>query len=269
VHVTKSDVPHKTCPSCAATLPTGTQQCECGYRFDSDETAAVRPVGELLAKAEALYESYLNARVGRARNILNAAKLDLKRDPRNRDMMAQVKRAEREFWVLETELAIQIAKTADARKKVKQARNEMTRTVQSKSTPALEKTESEQKDRSEVRPSPAASDNFRTTQALIAETALKAVKAKMAARESQREDAGADFRIKQVTRAEEALQKARAEQIRECPKCSTVVSFDSTRCQCGYAFPDTDEESQPFLTQEEISALRFLAAPSSKDDSAD
>lgn len=267
--MTKSDVPQKTCPSCAATLPAGTQQCECGYRFDSDETPAVRPVGELLAKAEALYESYLNARVGRARNILNAARLDLKRDPRDRDKMAQVKRAERELWVLETELAIQIAKTSDARKKVKQARNEMARTVQSESTPASEKTEPERKDRPETRSSPAPSEGFRTTQALIAEAALKAVKEKMAARERQREDAGTDFRIRQVTRAEEALQKARAEQTRECPKCATVASSDSTRCQCGYNFPDTGDKTEPFLTQEEISALRFLATPSSNGDSPD
>jgi hypothetical protein len=262
--VTKPIVPQKTCPSCAANLPLATQQCECGHLFDVDETQDVRPHGELLAKAEALYESYLRTHVMRARRSLQDAKLELNHDPRNREKMTQAKRSERELWVLETELAIQIAKTTDARKRIKQARTELAQTSRSKIDSVPETIASENNNESPALLSSDPTGNFRSAQVLIAEAALKTVQANMAAREHRQDNDGSSFRANQTAKAEEAVVKARSEQVRECPACSTVLSSDSTQCHCGYVFPDNDKTTRPFLSRDEIEALRFLNTESSR-----
>jgi len=265
--MTKAELPQKTCPECNAAVPATLPRCACGHQFEPAADRP-RPHGELTAKAEALYESYLRARVTRAQKALSTAKLDLKRHPGNRNLRDEVKRAEQELWVLQTDLSIQTIKAAEARKNVEQARAEQTAETATAASGATG-TDPANLDAELVQspPSPEPSANFRVTQAKIAEAALKAVKAKMAAKANDPQGGSRVFMTAQAAKAEQAVQMAQAEQIRECPECGTVISGTVTRCKCGYLFPDDTNQIQPFITEDEISALREQSISDGKNKS--
>lgn len=71
--------------------------------------------GPLMAQAESLFESYLAARLVRARRNLTEAKVALLRDPRNRDKRAALFRVAAEAQRLETQLLEQARRAAHAR----------------------------------------------------------------------------------------------------------------------------------------------------------
>jgi seryl-tRNA synthetase len=83
-----------------------------------------RGSGTLLVQAEVLYESFLTARVQRARKMLETAKLDLRRNPANKRLSTQIKETQREIEALQVQLEQQTARTAETRKQVETAKRE-------------------------------------------------------------------------------------------------------------------------------------------------
>lgn len=79
------------------------------------------PSAGLVAQAESVFESYLAARVVRARRDLTAAKISLLRDPKNRTKLDAVRRAEIEIEQLQSQLVEQTRKATQARARASQA----------------------------------------------------------------------------------------------------------------------------------------------------
>lgn len=99
------------CPVCRTAADPATGRCRC----PGDPAQAKGGSPDLLAKAEALFESYLAARVVHARRRARDAKVALLRDPRSRDKIEALREAEREAAVLEMQLIEQTRKTQYAR----------------------------------------------------------------------------------------------------------------------------------------------------------
>jgi len=89
----------RSCPACAGPLDTEGTCRAC---------AAPEPVSseKLIAQAEALFSSYLAARIVRARRAVKAAKLELLEDPRDREKAAAVRAAEDEAQRLQGQLVV-------------------------------------------------------------------------------------------------------------------------------------------------------------------
>lgn len=79
--------------------------------------------GPLLAQAESLFESYLAARLVRARRNLTEAKIALLRDPRSKDKRDALLRAESEAQRLELQLLEQARRAAKARDRASESTN--------------------------------------------------------------------------------------------------------------------------------------------------
>lgn len=77
---------------------------------------------ELVAQAEALFVSYLAARIVHARHRLKAAQRELLGDPRERARAEAVKRAEEEVQRLQNQLVAQTRESQRAQRVVEQAR---------------------------------------------------------------------------------------------------------------------------------------------------
>ena len=71
--------------------------------------------GPLVAQAESLFETYLAARLVRARRNLSVAKVALLRDPRSRAKLEDFRRAESEAERLQAQLVEQARKSVQAR----------------------------------------------------------------------------------------------------------------------------------------------------------
>lgn len=98
------------CPHCHTIVDPDTGRCLCRPARQAGDGSP-----ELLARAEALFESYLAARVVHARRRLNEAKAAFLRDPRNRAKAESFHAAEREVGLLEMQLVEQTRKTQHAR----------------------------------------------------------------------------------------------------------------------------------------------------------
>lgn len=105
-------LPERACPQCAALNASGAERCGCGYRFATTAAAS----GDLVAQAEALYEYYLSTRLARAVKAAKAARRELLRDPENPDRRNDLKQAEEEVRMLQAQLALQAARTAQAQR---------------------------------------------------------------------------------------------------------------------------------------------------------
>ena len=87
-------------------------------------------------------------------------------------------------------------------------------------------------------------------------------------------EATADFRMKQAARAQAAYPSAGADERhrqahaddRICPNCGERHRSDTSICVCGYNFltPEHNRIAEPFLTAEEVAALR--SKPSKRPD---
>lgn len=104
------------CPLCQAVADPATGRCLCPPR-----PAAEGGSSHLLAKAEALFESYLAARVVHARRRAREARVAFLRDPRNRGKADALRDAEREAALLEFQLVEQTRKARQARAAVPEA----------------------------------------------------------------------------------------------------------------------------------------------------
>jgi hypothetical protein len=95
------------CPSCQSPIDLLLAQCRC--------PAPTRPSAERVAQAETVFESYLAARVVRARRDVTAAKIALLRDPRNRTRLKALHHAQAEAEQLQAQLSEQTHKAVQAR----------------------------------------------------------------------------------------------------------------------------------------------------------
>lgn len=105
-------LPERACPQCATLNASGAERCGCGYRFATAAAAG----GDLVAQAEALYEYYLSTRLARAVKAAKAARRELLRDPENPDRRNDLKQADEEVRMLQAQLALQAARTAQAQR---------------------------------------------------------------------------------------------------------------------------------------------------------
>lgn len=99
---------------------------QCTHSLDADGTCPacrnrVSPPANLAAKAEALFVSYLAARIVHARQRLKLAQRELANDPRNRSKAEAVGRAEDEVTRLQTQLLAQAREAQRAQRAAEQA----------------------------------------------------------------------------------------------------------------------------------------------------
>lgn len=206
---------NNTCPRCRAVLDPATGLCGCPAAAREAATSLdYSPApGALVAQAELLFETYLAARLVRARRQVKAAKVALLRDPRARIKLDELRRAEQETERLQAQLLEQARKAAQTRE-------------QNRARPLAVPPAPEPEESVHTRPT----ERFREAQAAKAEDAYDAAGL---GRRSRPDD-------------------------RDCPRCGGHVSGDSTACACGYQFIASDASVvvEPFLTDEEITALR-------------
>jgi hypothetical protein len=193
-----------------------------------------KPASNLVAQAEALYESHLRARWQRAARQARFAKMDVLRDPRNAAKLNQLHEAEREVRALETQLAIQVARVAEARAAAEQA-----------PMPAMP-------DRTAIDADPPST--FRTAQSAKAEETFQEWRLRTAAEQLHARQTSAMFHAAQTEKAHEAIKKADANSS-HCPGCGTAVTPGTVRCDCGYVLLATESNSD-FISAEELAALR-------------
>ena len=98
---------------------------QCSQPLDADGTCAgcrdrAAPPPNLAAKAEALFVSYLAARIVHARQRLKLAQRELASDPRNRARADAVARAEDEVTRLQTQLLAQAREAQRAQRAAEQ-----------------------------------------------------------------------------------------------------------------------------------------------------
>lgn len=190
------------CPICKTIPDRESGRCRCP-RIPGHHVPMPSLSPNLVSQAESLFESYLAARLVRARRALTDAKVTMLRDPRNRTKLQALRTAEVETEKLQAQLLDQSRRVAAAR---------------------------EQQER---QASHEATEDFRTKQAAKADAVV--------------EPRDADER-KRLSRAED----------RECPNCGERHRSDTSVCVCGYNFlaPDQNLIAEPFLTAEEVAALR-------------
>jgi len=104
--------PNAKCPRCSTVPDPQTGRCLCP---EATEPPSAPRSGNLLAQAEALFETYLAARLVRARRQVTAAKVALLREPRSRTRLEELRRAEQEVERLQAQLVEQVRRTAQAR----------------------------------------------------------------------------------------------------------------------------------------------------------
>jgi hypothetical protein len=161
-----------------------------------------------------LFESYLAARLLRARRNLTAAKVALLRDPRNITKREALIKTDAETQKLEAQLLEQTRRAAAAREN---ARNQ----------------------RPEAASTPSSLVNIASAQATEDFRVLQAAKAGMSV------NAAVDQRSERLSND------------RDCPRCGVRVVGEPVACRCGYTFfPRSEVVAEPFLSPEELAALR-------------
>lgn len=149
---------NSTCPKCTAPLTPGVIRCVCGHELNASAPKDAYVSEDLIAKAEALYESHLVARVIHARRLVKDIKIAVLRSPRDQAKVAALKHAEETTRGLQAQLVAQSRKTAEAHMAAQEARARLGMTsapAQPTATPA---------------PSAAPSESFRALQVTRAES---------------------------------------------------------------------------------------------------
>ncbi len=205
----------RACPHCHAVPDPATGACGCAT-VSSEHAPAGTPSATLVARAESLFETYLAARLVRARRQLTAAKVALLRDPRNRAKLDDLRRVEQEAERLQAQLVEQARRAAQARE---QQRAADTRAAEPATGVSAQPTE-----------------DFRVVQAVMAEEVYNSGAPSQFGPRAQPDD-------------------------RDCPRCGRRLAGDSAACTCGYQFVPAalNAISEPFLTEEELAALRKAA----------
>lgn len=226
----------KNCPHCRSVLAQEIEVCGCGHKF-SDKMSADMPSSHLVAQAEALYESHLRARLQRATRTARFAKMDLLRDPRDPVKTNQLREAEKEMRLLETQLMIQSARVAEARA------NANNPPPTPAFTPAAVMTTE-------------APEIFRAAQAIKAEETIEALQMQAATEQLRAAEATGVFKAVQAEKARTIAENA--DHARACPGCGTAVKAGTVRCACGYVLLGSSA-TPDFISAEELAALRSNA----------
>jgi hypothetical protein len=220
----------KNCPQCRAILTAETVYCACGYRFESD-TAEERPSSELVARAEALYELHLRARLQRGLRAARFAKVDVLRDPHSPVKTAQLQEAEKEIKLLKIQVTIQSKRADAARRRAESAL--------AQTTPATAE----------------AAETFRAAQTIKAEQTFELLQLQRALERLRSTQANGIFEAVQAEKARAVAERTNA--VQACPGCGNTVTAGTTRCDCGYVLSSTGTDAAAgFLTAEELAALR-------------
>lgn len=103
------------CPDCLSTPDPVTGLCLCPQTATDGASPLSPSSGPSVAQAESLFETYLEARLLRARRSLKRAKAALLREPRNRATLDQARYAEIEAERLRVQLAEQARRIAQGR----------------------------------------------------------------------------------------------------------------------------------------------------------
>ncbi|MBI3547048.1 MAG: hypothetical protein HY081_10760 [Gammaproteobacteria bacterium] len=114
--MTTRSIFQKVCPGCMTTLPSDAKQCACGFDFDHTDAITGPTSGEIRVNAEALYETYLAARVQQANDAIKAIQKELVRDPMNKKKSIQLMQAMDEAHAAKEALAAQSAHLAQLKK---------------------------------------------------------------------------------------------------------------------------------------------------------
>ena len=213
------------CPDCRARMAPDATRCACGY-VDEHAPDMADARENLVNKAERLYESYLSARIMRARKAVIDIRARRMRTPGDESLLRQLRTAEKELRAVEMQLVAQNAKIAEE----ESANNEITEQVE---TPA-----------SSIDEQPTTAEppaRFRAMQATRAD-------------EVPRVQPVEKFTAAQAKQAEQAL-AASDPSLKICPECEATLSPAAPQCICGYNFR-LAKRQPAFLTSEEIRALR-------------
>lgn len=184
------DLSTRICPQCQARVPIDQAQCACGHAWLAHGHDDDRGSGALLVQAEVLYESFLTARVRRAQKMLETAKLDLRRNPANKRLSAQIKETRREIEALQVQLEQQTARTAETRKQVEAAKREPLPPTPHTPVPA-------------VAPKVGSGQDFRTAQSAKALEAVQSTAIKRLLEAYRSKNPEAIFKAAQALRAEQ------------------------------------------------------------------
>ncbi len=220
------DTPYQICPLCASPAALGAARCACGHPLAVDSVDA-HPPEELYAQAEALYQTYLAARVVRAQEAVRTAKVDVIHDPRDRTKALELKRAEEAFQILQAELSVQTIKTEQARRALARAWT----SLGADSPPALSQAP-------EATTAGAAPDRFRAAQS------AKAARLRPVPETN-------NLLLNDSTAAI-AAERAEAPKV-ECANCGGL-NLHGTQCSCGFD-PAPGPQLPPILLSDEESAL--------------
>ncbi|HLF23512.1 MAG TPA: hypothetical protein VI565_06265, partial [Burkholderiales bacterium] len=107
------------CPICKTIPDRESGRCRCP-RIPGHQVPTPRLSSTLVSQAESLFESYLAARLVRARRALTVAKVTMLRDPRNRSKLEALRAAETETQKLQAQLLEQSRRVAAARERQEQ-----------------------------------------------------------------------------------------------------------------------------------------------------
>jgi DNA-directed RNA polymerase subunit M/transcription elongation factor TFIIS len=220
------DMSTKHCPDCKSLLVAEATLCAaCGHEFEISEPPSS---SEIVIKAEELFESHLRGRLHRAMRELKLVKVDALRDPRDDKKRTRMRDIEKEIGQLETQLAVQCERTAQARAAFANPQQ------QSGGTP---------------------SEEFRDAQTTKATEAFDFTRLQIAAERIAASHTTAMFVAAQSEKAAEIIDKASGTKI--CPGCSDQISASAKRCHCGYVLTTTaSNDIRDFLSKEELAALR-------------
>jgi hypothetical protein len=207
---TEGKIETPPCSICNTVPNPETGQCRCPRPSDRWAPGTALSSSTLVTQAESLFESYLAARLVRARRTLTTAKVALLRDPRNQAKRDALRAAELETHRLHSQLLDQKRKSAETRERTARSAGPNTAVASREAT-----------------------DDFRLAQAVKAETAYRSGETPDGSPRSRPDD-------------------------RDCPGCGERLPGDALVCACGYRFASTEKGpiAEPFLTEEEVAALR-------------
>jgi hypothetical protein len=222
----------RACPRCRAHVANDQLRCACGSVIEPDSNHLPSSQG-IVAQAEALYETYLNARLQRAVRALQTIKASLARDPASPTLIGQMRETTMEIESLRGQLSAQTVRTEDARRRV---------AITTEPPVAVAPTVSVEPDAV-----------FRMSQAAAAEAVMDSLSVGRVIETRRIGEADLVFNATQAVRAERLVEPPRVE-VRNCPKCRSATNADGKCIACGHALPGG--AATEFISKEEIAALR-------------
>ncbi len=208
----------KDCPQCAASHAVYALRCPCGYCFDPEQMEGTVQMLELVAQEEQLYLDYLSARLEQARNAARAAVTDLSTARSDRYFTDQAAAAMETLRSVEAELAAQTQKVDETLQAVASA---LAREPQMPIGRTVRPAQPSRPGEPPLRPvsgRPVEASPSRTPPTVTAGAPVNG------------HGPGAGFRMLQAETAARALEQARADAPRHCPRCTARVVLAAAHC---------------------------------------